>query len=75
MSKVKKIQKPEKDDSKSDVAVSEEKDSKKSTNSAADVVVKDTTEKVAAELPSSVKDADIRVLYSAQASKLTTRGK
>ncbi|MCK5098364.1 MAG: hypothetical protein KAR45_09685 [Desulfobacteraceae bacterium] len=75
MPKTKKNSKVVKDDKKPNVTESEEKDSKKSTIPAADTVVKDTTDNAAAESSSTSKDVDIRVLYSAECCKLTTRGK
>lgn len=75
MPKVKKTTKVEEDDSKPNVTESLDKGPKTSTNSAADAVVDDTTVKVAPESPTDSKDADIRVLYSAECGKLTTRGK
>ena len=75
MPKVKKTTKVEKDDSKPNITELQDKGSKTSTTSAADDVVNDTTVKVAPESPTDSKDADIRVLYSAECGKLTTRGK
>jgi len=75
MSKITKTQEVKKDASKPDVTPSQNKGSKTPTTVKADAKVKDTTEKVAPESSKDTKDADIRVLYSAECGKLTHRGK